>query len=279
MNDPHDAASRPSTKQVATPRNVGTGVASLCLFLCLAFAAPLEPARGADVDGGPATSALPDRVSLSYSLARATIEIARVDETWERKGTAYSLVSEARAVGVAALLARGQGWRRESVGMITTDGLRPLQFTDQRGSNPAQRARFDWDAKLIRFERLTTGGSGNTAPAEPGDAQALPAGTNDRLSFLYSIAQRARVPAGTWTVAITDGRRVTQYRFQVTGRETLDTPAGRFDTLRISRVREKGDTGTDVWLALDRSLIPVRVMVTEPDGTIFDQLLVQIGPS
>jgi hypothetical protein len=223
----------------------------------------------------PASAALPERLALSYSLLRGTLEIARVEESFERTGNRYHLLSEARPVGVAALLARGQGWRRESRGTVSADGLRPDLFTDQRGSNPILRARFDWKTGLIRFDRPLA-----AADAEPpaGDGEALPAGTTDRLSFPYSLAQRAALPAEPWDATMTDGRRVSRYRFSVPGRETLRTPAGSFDTIRVSRARSKDDSGIDVWLAVDRGMIPVRILVTETDGSTFDQVLVQIGP-
>lgn len=217
---------------------------------------------------------LPARLSLGYSLLRNGLEIARVEEVFERNGNDYRLTSEARAVGVAALLARGQGWRRESRGTVIASGLRPDQFTDQRGTNPVQRARFDWAAGQVRFDRP---GSDTVEPA----AEALPAATTDRLGFPYALAQRALVPpglpGGEWDVAMTDGRRISRYRFTVAGRETVGTPAGAFDAVRVSRLRDKGDSGTDVWLANARGMLPVRILVTEPDGATFDQLLVQIG--
>ena len=218
---------------------------------------------------------LPDRLVTVWALSRGTLEIARVEEQYERHGDRYTLVSEARAVGVAALLARGQGWRRESEGSIAPDGLRPISYSDQRGSNPLQRAQFDWLAGQIRFERVPQPGTGEALAAE---VEPLPAGTTDRLSFPYSLAQGARPPAGDWEVVMTDGRRLTRYRFALLGRETVRVPAGSFEALRVSRVREKNETGTDIWLALDRNLLPVRILVTEPDGTTFDQVLLQAGP-
>jgi hypothetical protein len=225
-------------------------------------------------NGADDRDSLPARLALVYSLSRNGLEIARVIESFERDGNAYRITSEARAVGVAALLARGQGWRRESRGTLGAAGLRPDQFTDQRGTNPLLRARFDWVANRIRFDRP------GTDPAE-GDGEPLAPGTTDRLSFPYALALRAGrapgLPATEWEAPMTDGRRVSRYRFTVSGREPLTTPAGSFDTIRVTRVREKDDNATDVWLAAGRGMIPVRILVAEPDGAAFDQVLVQIG--
>ncbi|MCA4902049.1 MAG: DUF3108 domain-containing protein [Rhodocyclaceae bacterium] len=239
-----------------------------------AFASLVLGTLPAGAQAAEAGNGLPARLALIYSLLRSGLEIARIEETFERSGNGYRLLSEARAVGLAALLARGQGWRRESRGTVAATGLRPDQFTDQRGANPLQRARFDWATNQIRFDRPGT----DTTEV---DGEALPPGTTDRLSFPYALAQRAMqppgLPAGEWEAPMTDGRRVTRYRFTVSGRETVATPAGAFDTIRVSRVREKDDNATEVWLAAARGMIPVRILVTEPDGATFDQVLAQIG--
>jgi len=247
-----------------------------------ALAALLYGALPVRFDGVPRAHAAADapadapspRLVLVYSLSRNGLEIARVEESFESDGRGYRIISEARAVGVAALLARGQGWRRESRGTLDAAWLRPDQFTDQRGTNPVQRARFDWANGQIRFDRPGSG-------APEGEAEPLPASTTDRLSFPYALARRARQPAGLpttgWDAPMTDGRRVSRYRYTVAGRETLSTPAGSFEAIRVSRVREKDDNATDVWLAAGRGMIPVRILVAEQDGATFDQVLVQIG--
>ena len=252
--------------RISTGRRTALAAAGAGLLLAAVRPAPAHAAE--------ASNGAPARLVLVYSLMRNGMEIARVEETSERSGGGYRITSEARAVGVAALLARGQGWQRESRGNVSAAGLRPEQFTDQRGANPVQRARFDWAAGQIRFDRPGT-------EAAEGDAEALPPGTTDRLSFPYALAYRAAqppgLPAGEWDAPMTDGRRVSRYRFTVAGRETISTPAGAFEAIRVSRLREKDDNATDVWLAAARGMIPVRILVTEPNGTTFDQVLVQIG--
>ena len=59
------------------------------------------------------------------------------------------------------------------------------------------------------------------------------------------------------------------------GRDRLQTPAGEFDTLRLVR-RTRGELA-EIWLATERSYLPVRVRVTENDGTRYDQVLVKIS--
>jgi hypothetical protein len=266
--------SPPRQRSIGRRRACAAALAALAGTMLPAAPGSRSVAHAAEGAAGAGTDLLPARLALVYTLSRNGLEIARVEESFEREGGGYRILSEARAVGVAALLARGQGWRRESRGTLGPAGLRPDQFTDQRGSNPVLRARFDWSASRIRFDRPGT-------DAAEGDGEPLPPATNDRLSFPYALALRAGqppgLPAAEWDAPMTDGRRVSRYRFAVAGREPLSTPAGSFDAIRVSRVREKGDNATDVWLAAGRGMIPVRILVADNDGATFDQVLVQIG--
>ena len=63
--------------------------------------------------------------------------------------------------------------------------------------------------------------------------------------------------------------------YSVGGRERLETPAGQFETLKLIKEGEKDRT--EIWLAADRSYLPVRILVTEKDGTRYDQVLVRIS--
>jgi hypothetical protein len=268
MNSP------PRQGSIGRRRACAATLAAVAGAMLQAVPAGRSVAHAAEGAAGAGADLLPARLNLAYALSRNGLEIARVEESFEREGGNYRISSEARAVGVAALLARGQGWRRESRGTLDAAGLRPEQFTDQRGANPVLRARFDWSASRIRFDR-----PGTDAPEGP--AEPLPPATTDRLSFPYALALRAArppgLPATEWEAPMTDGRRISRYRFVVIGRETLGTPAGSFDAIRIGRVRDKGDSATDVWLAAGRGMIPVRILVADDDGATFDQVLVQIG--
>ena len=137
---------------------------------------------------------------------------------------------------------------------------------DQRGQQPAQRARFDWAGRRVIFERLSASGD------EPAGEAALPEGAVDRLSFPYALGLRAP-PSGAWEVVIADGRRLTPYRYRVVGRESVQVPAGAFDTLHVARVAGRGESGTDVWVSASPFPAPVRIRITEPDRTVFDQTL------
>jgi hypothetical protein len=85
-------------------------------------------------------------------------------------------------------------------------------------------------------------------------------------AFAFSLPDRKEQQLYT-----TDGRRVTEYKYSVVGREKLATPLGELDTLHVKKIQEGGDKrGFDAWLAVDRHFLVVRARATEKSGVVFD---------
>jgi hypothetical protein len=207
-----------------------------------------------------ARAAPPARVTLVYGLQRDGQPLAEVTETLEHRDGRYEIASEAKGRGILAALPLGQ-FRRDSRGEVTPAGLRPEAFRDQRGGRTAE-ATFDWTARTLA-----------TSYRDRVETHALDGATHDRLTQVYTFAF-ARPLDAPFEMRVTDGRGVADHRYAVTGREWIDVPAGRFETLRIERVRDPGDLReTAVWLAIRRHHLPVRVLVVERDGARLDQVL------
>jgi len=67
------------------------------------------------------------------------------------------------------------------------------------------------------------------------------------------------------------------YAYAVAGRETLKTAAGEFESLKLVKQRDPGDErATEIWLAVKRHYLPIRVLVIEKDGTRLDQIVTRI---
>lgn len=206
----------------------------------------------------PATGAPPERVEIVFELLRNGSSMAVIVDRLEHDGRHYQIAEQWQGRGLMAL--RGEA-RRTSRGAIGPRGLQAHEFTDQRSGRRTARARLDWDAQKLTMQY-------EGAP----ETQPLPANAHDRLSFLYGFAF-APPGGGPLTLNVTNGRGVSTYVYRVAGRERLSLPAGEFDTLKL--VREKDDPrdrGTELWLAEGRSWLPVRVLVTESDGTRLDQV-------
>ena len=212
-----------------------------------------------------AAAELPQRVTILFDVNRGSFSLGTGTEVLETNGNSYSIVSQTHPTGIVALFPKAN-IRRESRGMITSQGLRPQQFFDQRGRDKPVVAKFDWKNKLITYER-----EGNE------QSETLPNIAYDRLCIAYNFAFHQ--PPGTdFQFAMTDGKRLTEYRYFMVGREILNTPMGKLQTIHWSKQREKEtDRGADLWLATDQYFLPVRIVFTDKDGSRYEQVATQIN--
>lgn len=232
-------------------------------------AAAVAAALAAAVLARAAHAAPPREVVLEYELLRNGAVLAEVTERLTHDGRRYRIDMEGRGRGVLALSSRG-ALKRSSEGLIGADGLRPVEFRDQRGNRTPETASFDWAGGRVRTVR-----DGQTSE------HRLVAPAQDKLSFPWSFAFAPPATSSPGTLPafiLVDGRGAHGERFRVAGRESLEIPAGRFEALRlVKEASGEGDRFTELWLALERHHLPLRILVTEADGTRADQRLVRIG--
>jgi Protein of unknown function (DUF3108) len=207
----------------------------------------------------------PVHVQMDFSVNSGTMHLGEGRDVLEHDGKQYSVVSESKTVGLAAFFYK-MNIRRESRGLVTRTGLRPLHFEEERTRKPKRAADFDWDAKQIK---LTDGENTTTV--------ALPDNTFDQTSFAYAFAFRSpddELPP----VHLTDGRRLSDYKYQMVGKEKIKTPIGELDTVHFQKVREADDKrGFEVWLAVAHHYLPVQIRYIEKDGTVLDSTVTAIS--
>lgn len=210
-----------------------------------------------------AAAAPAKKVEIAYELSRNGTAIAETIERLEHDGRVYRISSETRGKGLFAL--RGDA-TRTSRGAIGPGGLRPAEFEDKRSGRDTVKARFDWNAR-----KLTLQGREGAVETRP-----LPDNAQDRLSFQYGFAFH---PPGSapMSFSVTDGKGVSTSVYEVAGREQLKTPAGEFETLKLARRRNNpDDRSSEIWLAVKRDFLVVRVLVTEKNGTRIDQVATRL---
>ena len=215
---------------------------------------------------GPVCGAQPpQRVQMDFSVNSGAMHLGEGHDVLEHDGKRYSVISESKTVGLAAFFYK-LNVRRESRGLITTSGLRPLHFEENRSRKPKRAADFDWDAKLIK---LTDGENVSTVE--------LPDNTYDQTSFSYAFAFRSpddELPQ----VHLTDGRRLSDYTYKRVGKEKIKTSIGELETVHFQKVREADDKrGFDVWLAIGHHYLPVQIRFIEKDGTVLDSTVTAIS--
>lgn len=223
---------------------------------------PVPAVAGAPVaaEPPPAELALPPQGEIVYTVLRGEPPaiIGRSVQSWELRENGYRITSVMETVGLAALL-RPARLESESRGRIVASGLAPESFVSRRpgkdGAERVERVDFDWAGNVARFN------SGATAP--------LATGAQDLLSFNFQLGWLSK----TGEMAIATTKKLGRYRLELIAEELLETPVGLLRTLHF---RAPGETTTEVWLAVDRHLLPVKIRHIDKKAESFDQLVEEI---
>ncbi|HTO44821.1 MAG TPA: DUF3108 domain-containing protein [Burkholderiales bacterium] len=223
------------------------------ILLTWATLLAIAPAPAARAPAEP----IPSRAEVKFRLTVAGIPVGEGVAVFRHDAKTYSVVMESKTIGIAAIYRLHI--RREAKGRITAAGLRPLSFVETRNDRVTRSASFDWAAGKVQ---LIDGDNKQTLALRPN--------TWDAASVVCSFA--FSLPDGKeQRLYMTDGRRITEYKYSVVGREKLSTPLGQLDTVHVTKIQDEGDKrGFDAWLAVDRHFLLVRARATEKNGTVFD---------
>lgn len=221
------------------------------------------PESGAYPPPAALESRLPPHGIIRYRVERgdSNFEIGVSRHEWEIDDGRYRLTSIVETSGLVWLI-KAYRIEMESRGWLTSEGLRPESFAIRRnGKEAREKASFDWENMTVRV--------GDRAE------QALNPGAQDLLSFNFQLGYLAHPEAGS-TLHIATGRKYGVYRIEVLGDEEIEVPAGVMRTLHL---RAPGDNTTELWLAYDYLLLPVKIRHVDSKGGSFVQVATQIQMS
>ena len=205
-------------------------------------------------------SRLPARGMIHYRVDRGDqgFAIGQSTHDWEIVDGAYRFTAVTETTGLVALF-KPLRVELESRGRLTVAGLVPEHFVSREaGHAPRELAEFDWANMQLRM------------PGRP--VQALTLGAQDLLSFNYQLGLLANLASGS-SLPVATGKKYGQYRLEVVGDEEVEVPAGTFRCLHL---RVPGGSTTDLWLAYDRALLPVKIQHTDRKGDVYVQLATTI---
>jgi hypothetical protein len=187
-------------------------------------------------------------------------KVGQVTHTWDQDGREYRVETVAEAIGFVSLFFNGRLVQHSS-GVFTADGLLPTEYRAELGARSrTEVARFDWR-------------EGKIALSSKGESQLvdLPAGAQDPLSMLHQLYFMKPIPA-TAPLDIATGRKLYRYVYRIVGETQIETPLGLVRTLHMRR-QEPDGARMDVWLDLDRSLLPARIHSVDRRGMVLEQVI------
>ena len=200
----------------------------------------------------------PKKIELAYTvfLGEQKFEVGPVNLSFTHDAGRYKLVIKGRGRGIAALLYPGT-FTGESEGQITSEGLRPDKFTEERG-NPDKRREtiFDHEKKLLRIP-----------DKDPIPFEGAP---HDALTWIVQFYFAA--PKGdSVTFSVGTSRRMDVYTLVRSGEEKIDSPAGEvlaqiWKGGRKPEADGKPNGSATFWLVPAWHFVPFKLKVVNAQG-------------
>ena len=143
--------------------------------------------------------------------------------------------------------------RQTSRGRIGADGVMPVDYTERNGNKPLLSTHLDWSAGRVTFSATD-----KVVPTHPQ--------MQDRLSLLLQVGWLLRANAASFALPVAGVRGSSNYDIVKRGAETVETPAGRFQTIKFERPMSEHDDRIEVWIAPALCSLPVKVRFTDRKG-------------
>ncbi len=211
----------------------------------------------------PAKPRFPAQGVIRYvvSMGSQGFYVGRAEHRWEFTADGhYRLQGMMETTGLVSLF-KSLRFENESRGRLTARGLEPDSYrTLKNGRDGNENADFDWPAGVVRLAR-------------DGSVREISPGSQDILSLNYQLAYLAAPEQGA-VIGVMTGKKYERYALDSLGEEELETPAGHFRTLHLRAMTENV---TEIWIALDRYRLPVKIRFTDKKGDSFEQLVTAIG--
>lgn len=245
-------------------------------------AAPLVvqvPATVASPASASGESGLPPPAFVALNTGRHTYKViftkngvvnqGDAEMVWQQDGEKYALNMLAT---YTLLIKTFNVFEQNSTGLVTSQGLQPLRFSDKRLNRSEVAAHFDYASEKITFSA--------NKPEVP-----LLAGAQDRISVIWQLAgllaaQPARHPPGsTLTIQTVSASDAEPWLFTVNEPETLNLPTGSHMALRLTRnPRREFDQKIELWFATGLNHLPARLRFTETNGDYVDAVWQNFQP-
>ncbi|MEW5249312.1 DUF3108 domain-containing protein [Microbulbifer discodermiae] len=149
------------------------------------------------------------------------------------------------------------------------DQLRPLHYEYKKsGLGRGREIALNFEAEQRRVVNLTN-------PKR--SLEEVPQDVQDKLSYQLQLALDIAAGKEKLEYRVADGRKIRAYKFSVVGTETLQTPMGQVETIKVQRLRE-GDAQreTVIWFAPAWNYALVKLWQQEEDGKSYQIALTEL---
>jgi hypothetical protein len=211
-------------------------------------------AMAADTPPIPAHQATYEVLRHGKKVGELSVSLEQLDNgVWHYRSDTRATAWWVRALNMSAEEAAHFVWRGDRITMLTYHNAQHAP-----ANNRYFQHRTDWEAGTT--EVRTEEGSWTI---ELADNMVDPLSL--RLQLAVNLADEAQ-RRDTHEFTLLDREEVKQKQYSFDGSETLELPAGCFETVRVRRVEDPGSDKTNLsWHAADFYWMPVRILRRE-DG-------------
>jgi len=185
-----------------------------------------------------------------YKVSRNNSDIGVRTHALSLKDNQYIYHASMHATGFASIIKPGEvsetsQWR------LSNDRVVPLLYEYRDSNNDSRHAqlKFNWQKNSVT----------NKVGNKPWE-MAIPNGTQDKFSYMLALMQDLQHGRKNTEYKIADGGRLKTYRFTTLKNETITTPLGKFNTVKLQRTRVgKKNRVTYIWLLPEKHYLPVKI--------------------
>ena len=215
--------------------------------------------------------------SLGFKLDLLGADVGTFEISLESPAPAdrprVALVAKSRA-HTNAFVSTNVGMYQAFATSLLGPDLAPLKYREEVDEGPTHKSQ-DVDFPPLANGKLTVHATKN-GEADPFDLLAGPS-ARDILSTLYLIRAQPLSPGQQVCVEVFAGRKLWRVSGQVSAREVIDTPLGKFATLRVDATAVRTDDpnvkrGAHVWVTDDARRLPLVAIGDVKGKTIRAQL-------
>ncbi len=199
----------------------------------------------------------PERFTAIYVVKKGFVDIGEVRRTFTPGANdRYVFESVTSTTGMAAWVVKGSIIER-STGVLKNAAIQPLEYFYERSFGKGKQVKLDFD-----WDKNTVTNSVNKNPW----VMPLEPGTLDNLVYQIALMRDMAPGKRDYSYKIADGGKTKIYQAVVLGEEETATPAGKYHTVKITRVGDK--RGTTLWCAPKLNYLPVRIEQTDDDDFV-----------
>ena len=210
------------------------------------------------------TACLPAYASHGFSPFTAVYEVSRNDtpigmrtHRLTKNSDGFTYQSTMQATGLASLF-KPEKITELSHWQLKNNQVIPLhyEYHDHNSKKRHAQLEFDWQNHTV------TNKIGN----KPWK-MSIPDGTQDKFSYMLALMQDLQHGKRETRYKIADGGHLKTYHFKVLGNETLTTPLGTFETLKLQRLRKnKKNRRTFLWVLPTQNHLPIKIQQHKDDN-------------